>query len=373
MLNIGFAFNFNIQRCEIEVGAENEIVQKGYRPLLDLFKKYGIKSNCFVSGYSTEVIREKDPDFIEEIKKSNGKYISLGTYTYTHPIPQLLLKEEFSKQIEIGKQWDKNILDTDTKGFLPPEFAYSNEMANILIDNGIEWFIALASQIELSYDELGIKVDPYLPCKVKVDEKKEIIAVPAAYQLPDTPARFFKLMMKGQLAVDIVIEGIKKFHQEHPNGLLLFKRDAETIFIDEFNSGFDKTKEVMDEFLSKLSKLDFIKSVFIEEMLQNLSSVPEIELPDYLGNTKIETFTEGAAEHIWNLTKEVREKILTAEKNSVNPKIIQEAWRHLLLSHNSDGRIGYWYSKWNPGEHVVAPSRRQFCLDHLKDALSLLE
>ena len=101
--------------------------------------------------------------------------------------------------------------------------------------------------------------------------------------------------------------------------------------------------------------------------------MPEISLPDYLGNTKIETFTEGAAEPIWNKTKLVREKIFEAEKNGTDPAKVAEAWKHLLLSHNSDGRIGYWHSKWNPGEHKVAPSRRKFIEDNLDEALKCLE
>jgi hypothetical protein len=52
--------------------------------------------------------------------------------------------------------------------------------------------------------------------------------------------------------------------------------------------------------------------------------------------------------------------------------MIEKAWHHLMLSHNSDGRIGYWFSEWNPGEHTVAPSRRQFVEENLQAALALL-
>jgi hypothetical protein len=174
------------------------------------------------------------------------------------------------------------------------------------------------------------------------------------------------------LPVDYVINGIKKFSKEHPDGILLFKRDAETIFIDKFNSGFEGTFEVMEEFLAKVSSLKDVEPFWISEAVAECSDPTEIELPDYLGNTKIETFTEGAAESIWRLTKEVRDNILAGEAAGMDRSILDKAWNHLLLSHNSDGRIGYWFSEWNPGEHLVAPSRRAFVEDNLLAAKKLL-
>lgn len=372
MVKLGFAFNFNIQRCEIEVGDEKQIIDIGYRPLLQLFIKYGLKADLFFSGFSSELIQEMDPSLIQEVHAHIGKEFQLGTYTYTHPIPQLLNSKEFTMQMAKGLELDRTIHNVKTEGFLPPEFAYSHEMGEVLYDQGVTWFVALASQIQKGLQAVGVEQDPYFPCKVDLGDGRTLMAVPAAYQLPDTQVQFFKFMMKGMLPVDAVIEGIKKFAELHPDGVLLFKRDAETIFIDHFNGGFDKTFEVMDEFLAKASKLDCIQPMWISEMLEACKNPTTITLPDYLGNTKIETFTEGAAEPLWNLTKEVRSKIEEAEQRGVSTEIIEKAWHHLMLSHNSDGRIGYWFSEWNPGEHTVAPSRRDFVVENLQAALALL-
>ena len=372
MLQLGFAFNFNVQRCEIEVGDEDRIINEGYRPLVALFEKYNLKADFFISGFTSLLLQEKAPDLLERIKKGVGKNFELGTYTYTHPIPQLLKREEFARQMQKGLDIDRKLLNVETVGFLPPEFAYTEEMGLVLADHGIQWFIALASQIEKGLKAKGIQRDPYIPYRAVLEDGRTMIAVPAAYQLPQTPARFLKLMMKGKVPVDQVIEGVKQFAKEHEGGLLLFKRDAETIFIDMFNSGFDKTYEVMEEFLSKLSKLDFIKPTWISETIDRAPLDVTISLPDYLGNTKIETFTEGAAKEIWDATVEIRDQLIEAEKNNTHTKSIEEAWEHLLLSHNSDGRIGYWFSEWNPGEHVVAPSRKTFIEDHLEAARKAL-
>ncbi len=372
MVKLGFAFNFNIQRCEIEVGDEKQIITEGYKPLVSLFKKYNLKADCFISGFTAELLQEMDNELLEEIKSGRDKTFELGTYTYTHPIPQLLNRKEFEMQMAKGMELDRKILECETEGFLPPEFSYSKEMGTVLCDQGITWFVALASQIEKGLAKAGIEQDPFIPCRIDQGQGKSLMAVPAVYQLPDTPARFFKLMMKGQLPVDDVIEGVKKFSIEHPDGILLFKRDAETIFIDKFNSGFNGTLEIMEEFLKKISALDMVESVWISQMLADYTNSTVIELPDYLGNTKIETFTEGEAESIWTLTKEVREKIITREASGIEKEILDKAWNHLLLSHNSDGRIGYWFSEWNPGEHLVAKTRRAFVEDHLLAAKKLL-
>ncbi|AEC02686.1 polysaccharide deacetylase family protein [Parasphaerochaeta coccoides] len=372
MLKVGFAFNFNIQRCEIEVGDEEQIIRKGYEPLLKLFIKHGLKADCFVSGFSSERIQEMAPDVLDLMHQNAEKHFRFGTYTYTHPIPQLLTVEEFSMQMQRGIALDKKILRQEPHGFLPPEFAFTKEMGRVLYKNGIRWFIALASQIQLGLKEAGIEREPYAPCRVALGDGTSLVAIPAAYELPDNPPRYEKLMMKGQNPVSRVIGGIRKFAEQHPDGLLLIKRDAETVFIDAFNSGFGGTYEVMDEFLGQLSRLDVVTPVWIDDVVDAQKDMPEISLPDYLGNTRIETFTEGEAAAIWEKTLLVREKIFEAEREGKDSAKIAKAWNHLLLSHNSDGRIGYWHSTWNPGEHTVAPSRRKFVEDNLEFALKSL-
>jgi hypothetical protein len=197
--------------------------------------------------------------------------------------------------------------------------------------------------------------------------------IPAVYQLPDTPERFFKLMMKGELSPEAVITGVREFARKNPDTVLLFKRDAETIFIDELNSGFTGTKAAFERFLKGLTLLDDVEFVTVGDYLKGHSPLDNIVLDDHLGNTKIETFTTGAAGPIWDLTKKVREKLFQLERESPGDPRLPDAWEHLLLSHNSDGRIGYWHSRWNPGEHTATPSRRQFILDHLNKAQDILE
>ncbi len=320
--------------------------------------RYGVKADLFLSGFTTRRILEIDPGLIDTIKKQIGKSFELGTYTYTHPIPQLLKPREFEKQIQKGLEIDQEVFGIKPEGFLPPEFAYGREMMNILHQEGIKWVVVLANLLKRSLPHAAER-ELYFSYTA-VSNHTALTVVPAVYQLPETPQRFFKLLMKGELPVETVIDGARKFAGANPDALLLFKRDAETIFIDRFNSGFTETEEVFEEFLKRLTGLPGVRFVTLEQFIKKNPPRRKVTLEEYLGNTKIETFTQGQAKPIWELTLQVREKLLKAEQAYPSSEAVEKAWEYLLLSHNSDGRIGYWYSEWNPGEHVVARSRRQF-------------
>jgi len=379
MIHVAFAFNFNIQRSVIEVGEERPIIDEGYIPLLRLLLEHGAKADLFLSGFTTLTLQQMAPGVLATIKENLERSFELGTYTYTHPIPQLLLPEEMARQIRRGLEIDREVFGINPTGFLPSEMAYTYNMVKVLNGEGLRWIVVLSSLLEKalsgdSNNRMGsLREGEIHTSFTAVSRDVRMTVVPAVYQLPGLPPRFFKVMMKGELPVKQVIEGVKSFADEHPNALLLFKRDAETIFIDAFNSGFDGTESVFDEFVSGLAAVPEVRFTTIGQYIKRHPPRREVLLEDFLGNTKIETFTEGDARPLWDLTRQVREKLLAAEQAHPASSGIEQAWEHLLLSHNSDGRIGYWHSEWNPGEHKVAPSRRAFVEDNLKQALKILE
>lgn len=379
MIHVAFAFNFNIQRSVIEVGEERPIIDRGYIPLLRLLLDHGAKADLFLSGYSTRTLQQMEPGVLATITENLERSFELGTYTYTHPIPQLLLPEEMARQIRRGLEIDREVFGLQPAGFLPSEMAYTYDMVKVLKSEGLKWVVVLSSLLEKaltedSGNEKGsTKRGEIHTSYTAVSRDVRITVVPAVYQLPGLPARFFKVMMKGQLPIGEMIHGVRGFADEHHDALLLFKRDAETIFIDAYNSGFSGTEAVFQEFLSGLAALPEVRFVTIGEFIQQHPPQREVVLEDFLGNTTIETFTEGDAQSLWDLTRRVREMILKAELAHPGSSEVERAWEHLLLSHNSDGRIGYWHSRWNPGEHKVAPSRRAFVEDNLNQALRILK
>jgi alpha-amylase/alpha-mannosidase (GH57 family) len=371
MIHVAFAFNFNIQRSAVDVGEERPIIDQGYAPLLALLLEHGARADLFVSGFSSLTLREMDPGVLQTIRQNLGGAFELGTYTYTHPIPQLLEPAEMARQIRKGLQIDREVFGVSPAGFLPPELAFTYDMARVLRDEGLQWVVVLASLLQKALPG-GEPGELYTSCTAASRDVR-LTVVPAAYQLPGLPARFFKLMMKGQLPVEDMVAGVRRFAEEHPGALLLFKRDAETIFIDALNSGFTGTEKVFEAFVGGLAALPEVRFVTIGQFITAHPPRREVELPDFLGNTKIETFTTGEAQPIWDLTRRVRKRLLEAERRHPGAPEVEKAWEHLLLSHNSDGRIGYWISEWNPGEHVVAPGRRRFVEENLQLADRALE
>jgi hypothetical protein len=372
MVYVALAFNFNIQRCEVEVGEESTIIRNGYLPLVDILLRHEARADLFISGYSTRTIQSMEPQLIEIIKSNLGKYFMLGTYTYTHPIPQLLSEREFDQQLAKGLSIDEAVFEIKPSGFLPPEFAYNEMICRSLEKHGIRWMVVLAKHLresDTNIPESGL----FRPQTGIADSATQMTVVPASYQLPGSPERFFKLMMKGELPVESVVRGVKEFATRYPNCLLLFKRDAETVFIDSVNSGFANTRGVLDRFVGELMSIEDTVPINISEAVKIMPPTYRIKLGNHLGNTKLETFTHGAARPIWELTQYVRGEIEKAELKYPGSKAVTKAWEHLLLSHNSDGRIGYWFSEWNPGEHKVAASRRQFIKDNLLLALESLK
>jgi len=365
MIHAAFAFNFNIQRSAVEVGEERPIIEQGYLPLLALLAKHGARADLFLSGFSSLTLRQMAPEVLRTIREGLGGSFELGTYTYTHPIPQLLEAAEMARQIRKGLMIDREVFAAEPVGFLPPEFAFTYDMVQVLKQEGLQWALVLASLLQKALPAVGASGELYVPWTA-VSRDVRLPVVPAAYELPGLPARFFKLMMKGQLPVEEVLAGVRRFAEEHPGGLLLFKRDAETIFIDALNSGFTGTERVFDAFIGGLSALPELAFVTIGQYVADHPPQREVHLPDFLGNTKIETFTTGEAQPLWDLTRRVRDRLLAAERRHPGAPAVEQAWEHLLLSHNSDGRIGYWISQWNPGEHIVAPSRRRFVEENLQ-------
>jgi alpha-amylase/alpha-mannosidase (GH57 family) len=152
----------------------------------------------------------------------------------------LLSEKEFQKQIARGLEIDEKVFGVKPSGFLPPEFAYNEMMGRVLKQQGIEWIVVLAKHLKQS-DPAILQSQLHRPHTAVTSMGMETVVVPASYQLPNNPARFFKLMMKGELPVESVVRGVREFARMYPGSLLMFKRDAETVFIDRLNSGFADT------------------------------------------------------------------------------------------------------------------------------------
>jgi len=376
--SLGFVFNFNIQRCEVEVDRESLIIKEGYWPLLTTLAERGVKANLYISGYSTESILKLDPHLVEYIRTNMETLFRLGSYTYSHPIPQLLSQAEMLRQIRRGMRIDEDTYGVKVKGFFPPEFSFTRALAGLLWDCSIEYVIVLSDLLsrdnpEATQDELR---QPY---NVTIDSRRMMRAVPITLDLPGSGRRFFKRMLWGDLSPKTAAESLFTFLDKNENVFLILERDAETIYVDALERGPINIQSRLETFLDLILDGASRRDIPIEHIEEHLALYPPTRIADpsdYLGNTKIETFTEGRSLELWERTKVVQQRLLAFEGRDLRPqerRILEEAWEHMLLAHNSDGRIGFWHSDWKPGEHEVVSSRREFVEKELEAVVHSLD
>jgi hypothetical protein len=377
MSSICFAFNFNIQRCEVEVGAEGQIISEGYWPLLKSLSDRDIKSNLYMSGYTTNRILEIDPSLRDYIAARLGSLLRIGSYTYTHPIPQLLTVPELMRQIKRGISIDEKVYGVKIKGFFPPEFAFTRQLIQLLWECSVEYVIVLSSLLGRNYPETS-EAECYKPYAVALDAKRALYAVPVALDLPEAGKRFFKRMLLGEISPQKASNDLFSFLDSHDDIFVVLERDAETLYVDELNSGARGTRQRFERFLDLVSENAARRNIPIVSIEEHLAQYPPerfATISDYLGNTKIETFTEGPSRELWERTKAIQQRLLAFEGRMLpagEEQLLEEAWENMLLAHNSDGRIGFWYSDWKPGEHQAVQSRRDFIEKHLDEVVRAL-
>ncbi len=84
--------------------------------------------------------------------RSSGRLDLVG-FTYHHSLAPLLPKEVFRKELKIFKQawwkaWGGNSdLSDHSKGFFPTEMAFSEELIDVLVDEGYEWSIVASHHL----------------------------------------------------------------------------------------------------------------------------------------------------------------------------------------------------------------------------------
>ncbi len=84
--------------------------------------------------------------------RSSGRLDLVG-FTYHHSLAPLLPKEVFRKELQIFKQawwkaWGGNSdLSDHSKGYFPTEMAFSEELIDVLVDEGYEWSIVASHHL----------------------------------------------------------------------------------------------------------------------------------------------------------------------------------------------------------------------------------
>ena len=148
-LDVAFLHNFNLQFAEQPVDKTDLLVTQGIVPLLNLYDAHpAVKADFFFTGYTDEYLASYHPDLIERVKAVQARgQAAIGTYTYTHPVLTLLPYEDVYRQLVRGLEADEKTWGFRPKGLLLPEVSWDVTLPQIMPELGIDWVIVYEALI----------------------------------------------------------------------------------------------------------------------------------------------------------------------------------------------------------------------------------
>jgi hypothetical protein len=248
-----------------------EVIQKCYRPLLDLAEK-GIKVSLEASALTLEIIESIDPGWIEDLKelirKKKIEFIGSG---YSQIIAPIVPYEINIQNLKTGAIVYKELLDYMPAVYLMNEMAFSSDLISVYEEVGIkniiiEWnnFYKYTAGVKKEY--------AYQPLQITNDKSKLTIvwADSICFQK-------FQRYIHGELEKSSLLNYLNKARHENSGRYLpVYSSDAE---IFGFRPGRYKTENSLDTgewqtIESLYREIEGISPlVFISEMLEETNSL----------------------------------------------------------------------------------------------------
>ncbi len=328
-------FHFNLQYVAGDYKIENRIIRESVYPVLQFFEKNPqYKSDIEIQGYAIEVFAEEHPEVLALLKKLvNRGQIELVIAHYSDQFFIGYPALDLQKSIEINDQ----ILEK-----------YGIKRSRVFFGQEIQWTPAYASVLKGKYDLVVTSSDPHSYYRNET--------------LPLVNIHYGNDQILG------LIDSKKEL-----NGLTwdyAFLDDGEVFNSLDYRSNFYRVpaqeKESIDRF-KKLEKEGY-KFVTMTELAKKIKNLKGYQIPDYpfvpegtwnmsvcgpfmwMGRQRSGVETDGITRA---LSYKLRSVVLLAERlvefaasKGIDvtelKKMLEEAWRHLLLSEVSDS------SGWTP-------------------------
>lgn len=328
-------FHFNLQYVAGDYKIENRIIKESVFPVLQFFEKNPqYKSDIEIQGYAIEVFAEEHPEVLALLKKLvNRGQIELVIAHYSDQFFIGYPALDLQKSIEICDQiLAKNGL----------------KRSRVFFGQEIQWTPAFASVLKGKYDLIATSSDPHSWYRDKT--------------LPLVNIRYGNDQIFGLIDSEKELPGLTWDY--------VFLDDGEVFNSLDYNSDFYRVpaqeKESIDRF-KKLEKEGY-QFVTMTELANKIKNLKGYQIPDYpfvpegtwnmsvcgpfmwMGRQRTGIETDGITRA---LSFRLRSVILLAERLiefaaskgadvSELKKLLEQAWRHLLLSEVSDS------SGWSP-------------------------
>ena len=354
--NSFFLFHLNLAFSSIEDSLHNEVINKCYYPLLELFSNNDIKLGIEISGWSLNRISELSPKWVlafkELLSQNKCELVASG---YSQIIGPLVPYEVNIKNHEIGLDTYKKILNVIPETVLVNEMSYSNGVAEIYQEIGYKNMIMDGDNLSLS---LNIdKYDFFSKRYCAGSNKKNKLKI-----LPTDSIIFqkFQRYAHSNLSTDEYINYIKELIKDNNRlAIPIYCNDAE---IFNFRPGrFAEEAEIEhDEWHRIENILKVLKTIDSHKILLPREICDQLDLKN-LEHLKINSLSYPVPvkkQRKYNLARWAitgrDDSHLNAVCNSLlnknnYPKNVNE-WRELLYLWSSDHRTHVTDSKW---ENVI--------------------
>jgi hypothetical protein len=400
---ISFFLHANLQYAEFPRAATPLIVEQSYRPACQLFLRHPWARAVFeFSGYSLEILAADYPDVIDDLRALvRGGQVELCASTYANPILPLIPLDHARRQIAAFRRVYDDLfgdLGIAPAGFFPQEFALDASLIPLIRDAGYTWapimlnhyLASLAGHLNIIPD-LPLRASANVPRAVDADTLHPFrIAGARGGDLvgivndPIWIDRLFELS-NGVIAIDDVVAELATLHERHspagPAFVFLGPSDMEFVglefrrLIPDWRWPAPIRPDDLAGLLVRLRDLSFVRFATAREYL---AEHPPANPPLYLkcgsdhplltpwtvdpDNERLNTLCREAADRIRLAEALLRLDARQGAGGHAAVRLLDDAWRAMLLAENSDGR------GWLP-----IPERRLFCYDQALRAIDLAD
>ena len=162
--------------------------------LLELFRRFGIKTTWFIPGHSMETF----PEQMEAVAKA-GHEVGIHGYSHENPIEMTLQQEEdvLDKCIELAT----NLTGKRPTGYVAPWWEFSPNTNELLLKKGFKYDHSLMHRdVEPHYIRVGDSwtkidytqdADVWMKPLVRGTQETNLIEIPANWYLDDLPPMMF--------------------------------------------------------------------------------------------------------------------------------------------------------------------------------------
>ena len=216
-------FHLNLAYSAIEEEDRALVIEKCYWPLLHLARKHKLPFGIELSGYTLEIIRALDPQWVEElkslIKAGPCELIGCG---YAQVIGPLVPHEVTSANLRIGHQVYEQILDIRPTIALLNEQAYSSGLVPVYKEAGYEAIIMEWNNPAREHPDWDDEWR-YLPQRARGTGESEISLI------WNTSIGFqkFQRYAHGELELDELLDYVRSSRSSRVRALPLYGNDVE--------------------------------------------------------------------------------------------------------------------------------------------------